>query len=95
MSPSAPCSRKKTVLFSSFAARPRSTTVLTFLYADSVDYDSDTGASIADGHVVLDGGPNDEHVEATHGTYNVRSEFGRFEHVVGTPACICVESGWS
>jgi len=54
------------------------------LYADSVDYDSDTGASIADGHVVLDGGPNDEHVEATHAAYNVRSEFGRFEHVVGT-----------
>jgi LPS-assembly protein len=54
------------------------------LYADSVDYDSDTGESIADGHVVLDGGPNDEHVEATHATYNVRSEVGRFEHVVGT-----------
>ena len=54
------------------------------LYADSVDYNSDTGESIADGHVVLDGGPNDEHVEATHATYNVRSEFGRFEHLVGT-----------
>jgi LPS-assembly protein len=54
------------------------------LYADSVDYDSDSGESIADGHVVLDGGPNDEHVEASHATYNVRSEFGRFEHVVGT-----------
>ena len=54
------------------------------LYADSVDYNSDTGEAIADGHVVLDGGPNDEHVEATHATYNVRSESGRFEHVVGT-----------
>ena len=54
------------------------------LYADSVDYNSDTGDSIADGHVVLDGGPNDEHVEATHATYNVRAESGRFEHVVGT-----------
>ena len=54
------------------------------LYADSVDYNSDTGESIADGHVVLDGGPNDEHVEATHATYNVRSESGRFQHVVGT-----------
>jgi LPS-assembly protein len=54
------------------------------LYADSVDYNSDTGESIADGHVVLDGGPNDEHVEATHATYNVRAESGRFEHVVGT-----------
>jgi LPS-assembly protein len=54
------------------------------LYADSVDYNSGTGESIADGHVVLDGGPNDEHVEATHATYNVRSESGRFQHVVGT-----------
>ena len=54
------------------------------LHADSVDYNSDTGAAIADGHVVLDGGPNDEHVQATHATYNVRSESGRFEHVVGT-----------
>src|ERR1700730_624206 len=54
------------------------------LYADAVDYHSDTGDTTADGHVVLDGGPNDEHVEATHGTYNVRAETGRFEHVVGT-----------
>src|SRR4029077_5223265 len=52
------------------------------LYADSLDYNSDTGESILDGHVVLDGGPNDEHVEATHATYNVRTESGRFEHVV-------------
>ena len=54
------------------------------LYADAVDYNSDTGDAVADGHVVLDGGPNDEHVEATHGTYNVRTEAGRFEHVAGT-----------
>ena len=54
------------------------------LYADSVDYNSDTGEAVADGHVVLDGGPNDEHVEATHATYNIRAESGRFEHVVGT-----------
>jgi LPS-assembly protein len=54
------------------------------LYADRVDYNSDTGDSAADGHVVLDGGPNDEHIEATHGTYNIRAETGRFENVVGT-----------
>src|SRR4029077_16529131 len=54
------------------------------LYAHSGDFYSATGKSVADGHVVLDGGPNDEHVEATHGTYNVRAESGRFEHVVGT-----------
>ena len=51
------------------------------LYADAMDYNSETGDATADGHVVLDGGPNDEHVEATHGTYNVRSEAGRFEQV--------------
>ncbi len=54
------------------------------LYADSVDYNSDTGDSIADGHVVLDGGSNEEHVEAAHATYNIRAESGRFDHVVGT-----------
>jgi len=54
------------------------------LYADSADYDSDTGDATAEGHVVLDGGPNDEHVKATHGTYNIRAETGRFENVHGT-----------
>ncbi len=54
------------------------------LRADSVDYNSDTGDSVADGHVVLEGGSNDEHVEATRGTYNIRAEAGRFEQVTGT-----------
>src|SRR5207249_8111957 len=42
------------------------------LYADSADYNSNTGDATADGHVVLDGAPNDDHVKDTHGTYNVR-----------------------
>jgi LPS-assembly protein len=54
------------------------------LYADQVSYDSNSGQATADGHVVLDGGPNDEHIEATHGTYNIRAQTGRFEDVVGT-----------
>jgi LPS-assembly protein len=54
------------------------------LYADTVDYNSDTGNVIADGHVVLDGGFNDEYVEASHATYNINSEIGRFENVRGT-----------
>ncbi len=54
------------------------------LYADEMTYDSNTGEAHADGHVALDGGPNDEHIEATHATYNVRTETGHFEHVVGT-----------
>ncbi|OLC98813.1 MAG: hypothetical protein AUH86_04075 [Acidobacteria bacterium 13_1_40CM_4_58_4] len=54
------------------------------LYADKADYNSGTGDVTADGHVVFDGGPNDEHVEASHGTYNIRAETGRFENVTGT-----------
>jgi len=54
------------------------------LRADEITYNSDTGDATAEGHVVLDGGPNDEHIEANHGTYNVKSESGRFEHVTGS-----------
>lgn len=54
------------------------------LRADEVSYNSETGDSKAEGHVVLDGGPNDEHIQASRGTYNLRSESGRFEHVTGS-----------
>ena len=54
------------------------------LYADEMTYNSATGDSTADGHVVLDGGPNDEHIQASRGTYNIRAESGRFENVTGT-----------
>ena len=54
------------------------------LYGDEMTYNSATGDSTADGHVVLDGGPNDEHIQASRGTYNIRAESGRFENVSGT-----------
>ncbi len=54
------------------------------LHADQVTYNTDTGDSELEGHVVLDGGPYDEHVEASHGTYNVRTETGTFYSVIGT-----------
>ena len=54
------------------------------LHADQVTYHADTGDSELEGHVVLDGGPYDEHVEASHGTYNVRTETGTFYSVIGT-----------
>jgi LPS-assembly protein len=54
------------------------------LWADEATYNSDTGDVTLAGHVVLDGGINDEHIEASHGTYNVDSEVGRFYDVVGT-----------
>ena len=54
------------------------------LRADEVTYNVGTGEATADGHVELDGGPNDEHIQASHGTYNVRAESGRFENVTGS-----------
>ncbi|MBV8051684.1 MAG: LPS-assembly protein LptD [Acidobacteriaceae bacterium] len=54
------------------------------LHADEMTYNSDTGEATADGHVMLDGGPNDEHVEATHAKYNIKAQSGRFEHVSGS-----------
>jgi len=54
------------------------------LKADEITYNSATGDSTEEGHVVLDGGPNDEHVEANHGTYNIKAESGRFEYVRGS-----------
>jgi len=54
------------------------------LSADEVTYDSESGAATAEGHVVLEGGANDEHIEATRGAYNVQTEFGRFYNVAGT-----------
>jgi len=54
------------------------------LQADEITYNAETGDATVDGHVVLEGGPNDEHVEASHGTYNIRAERGRFENVTGS-----------
>jgi LPS-assembly protein len=54
------------------------------LRADQITYNSDTGDATAEGHVMLDGGFNDEHIEANRGTYNIRSESGHFEHVRGS-----------
>ena len=54
------------------------------LQADEITYNSETGDSELEGHVVLEGGPYNEHVEALHGTYNVKSEVGKFYSVVGT-----------
>ncbi|HMK21483.1 MAG TPA: LPS assembly protein LptD, partial [Terriglobales bacterium] len=53
-------------------------------YADEITYNSETGEATAQGHVVLDGGPNDEHIEASDGSYNLRSESGTFHNVIGT-----------
>jgi len=54
------------------------------LRADEVTYDSDTGEATAAGHFRLDGGPNDDHIRASHGTYNLLAETGVFYDVIGT-----------
>jgi LPS-assembly protein len=54
------------------------------LRADQLTYNEDTDEVTADGHVVLTGGDNDEHIEADHGTYNLRTETGRFYEVHGS-----------
>jgi LPS-assembly protein len=54
------------------------------LRADDVTYNSDTGDATASGHFTLDGGPNDDHIKASHGTYNLTAETGRFFDVTAT-----------
>ena len=54
------------------------------LRADEMTYNSDTGEATATGHFTLDGGPNDDHIRASHGTYNVTAETGRFYDVTAT-----------
>jgi LPS-assembly protein len=54
------------------------------LRADEITYEQDKGEATADGHVILDGGPNDEHLQATHATYNLPAEAGKFDNVRGT-----------
>jgi LPS-assembly protein len=54
------------------------------LHADEMTYNDDTGEAEGEGHLLLEGGPNDEHIESSHGSYNIRSESGKFYDVVGT-----------
>jgi len=54
------------------------------LRADEATYNSDTREATASGHFELDGGPNDDHIRASHGTYNFLTETGRFYDVNAT-----------
>lgn len=54
------------------------------LSADELTYNAATGEATGSGHMVFDGGPNDEHLEAGHATYNVRTDSGKFYDVNGT-----------
>ena len=54
------------------------------LYADEMKYDSSTGEAEASGHVRLEGGPHDEHIQASNATYNVNDETGVLHDAVAT-----------
>ncbi len=54
------------------------------LRADEATYNADTKEATATGHFALDGGPSDDHIRASRGTYNLELETGRFYDVDGT-----------
>jgi LPS-assembly protein len=54
------------------------------LRADSITYDHATDTVTAEGNVELSGGENDEHIRASRGIYNLRTQTGRFFDVQGS-----------
>ncbi|HXE07703.1 MAG TPA: LPS assembly protein LptD [Acidobacteriaceae bacterium] len=54
------------------------------LRADHIEYDEATGDVTLTGGVIIDGGENDEHIAASHGTFNIHTETGRFYDVTGS-----------
>ena len=54
------------------------------LRSDEATFNADTKEATATGHFALDGGPNDDHIRASHATYNLDLETGRFYDVTGT-----------
>jgi LPS-assembly protein len=54
------------------------------LRGDEVTYDNNSGEATVTGHFTVDGGPNDDHIRASHGTYNLTAETGRFYDVTAT-----------
>jgi LPS-assembly protein len=54
------------------------------VHADHATYDDTSGEIHAQGHMMIDGGPDDEHFEADHGTINVYADTGDFFDVAGT-----------
>lgn len=52
--------------------------------ADRIEYDSNTGDLTATGHLVVEDDRNQEHLTASHGTYNLKSATGCFFDVSGS-----------
>ena len=54
------------------------------LRADTITYERISGDLTAEGHIFFDGGPHDMHIAASHGTYNIHTQTGKFYDVSGT-----------
>jgi LPS-assembly protein len=52
--------------------------------ADRITYNRDTGEVVAEGHLIVDGSPDNEHITATHGVMNLDQDTAHFYDVVGT-----------
>ncbi len=54
------------------------------LHADEITFDSDSGQATATGHLQLDGGDYNVHLQASHGNYDANNQTGQFYDVTGT-----------
>jgi LPS-assembly protein len=54
------------------------------LRADKIEYNSETEIAEAEGHVQLQGGPDDELINAIRGTVNLAQQTGTFYDVIGS-----------
>ena len=54
------------------------------VHADRATYNQATGEVTADGHLMLDGGPDNEHIIASRGVMNLNKQTGHYYDVVGT-----------
>jgi LPS-assembly protein len=54
------------------------------LQADHMEYNSETGDVTLTGHIDIIVAESDEHIEASHGIFNVRTGNGRFYDVIGS-----------
>ena len=52
--------------------------------ADKVTYNRETSEVVAEGHLIVDGGRDNEHITATHGEMNLDQDTAHFYDVVGT-----------
>ncbi len=61
--------------------------------ADHIEYDTDTDEVTATGHLLIRGGENNERIEASHGTFNTKTETGRFYDVHGSVGMAQLKAG--